>query len=61
VLLQVAVWLVAVLLQVAAWPVEALHLHQVLALCPLLLVQELQLQLPQHAEQWPQPEEPRPA
>jgi hypothetical protein len=50
---------VAVLLQVAAWPVAALHLHQVLALCLLLLVQELQRQLRQPAEQLPLPEEPR--
>jgi hypothetical protein len=59
VLLQVVAWLVEVLLQVVAWLVEALHLHQVLALCPLLLAQELQLQLPQPAEQLPLREEPR--
>ena len=51
--------LVAAWPQVAAWPVAALHLHQVLALRPLLLVQELPLQLRQPAEQWPQPEGPR--
>jgi hypothetical protein len=43
----------------SASPVAALHLHQALALRPLLLVQELPLQLRQPAEQWPQPEEPR--
>ncbi len=51
--------LVAAWPQVAAWPVAALPLHQVLALRPLLLVQELPLQLRQPAEQWPQPEGPR--
>ena len=55
----VAAWPVAVSPLVAAWPVAALHLHQVLALRPLLLVQELPLQLRQPAEQWPQPEGPR--
>jgi hypothetical protein len=44
---------------VAAWPVAALHLHQVLAFCPLLLVQELQLQLRQPAERLLLREEPR--
>ena len=50
---QVAAW------PVAAWPVAALHLHQVLAFCPLLLVQELQLQLRQPAERLLLREEPR--
>ena len=56
---QVVASPVAVLPQVAVWLVAALHLRQVLALCPLLLVQELQLQLRQPVEQWLQPEEPR--
>jgi hypothetical protein len=51
--------LVVVSPQVAAWPVAALHLHQVLAFCPLLLVQELQLQLRQPAERLLLREEPR--
>jgi hypothetical protein len=48
-----------VLPQVAVWLVAALHLHQVLALRPLLLAQELQLQLGQPAEQLLLREEPR--